>query len=69
MSSSRGVGASAREIASLLPPEVLRFLVLKSPPNRPVNFSPEEKQLVKLFNEYDRARVHALTAEADGERN
>jgi lysyl-tRNA synthetase class 1 len=54
MSSSRGVGASAREIAHLLPPEVLRYLVLKSPPNRPVNFSPNEDHIVKLFNEFDR---------------
>lgn len=60
MSSSRGVGASAREIAHLLPPEVLRFLVLKSPPNRPVNFSPNEEHTVKLFNEFDRLRSATL---------
>jgi lysyl-tRNA synthetase, class I len=67
MSSSRGVGASAREIASLLPPEVLRFLILKSPPNRPVNFSPEEEQLVKLFNEYDRLRARVVASTPDDE--
>lgn len=60
MSSSRGVGASAREMAHLLPPEVLRFLVLKSPPNRPVNFSPNEEHTVKLFNEFDRLRTAML---------
>jgi len=54
MSSSRGIGAAAREIADLLPPEVLRFLMIRSQPNQPVNFSPDEKYIVKLFNDFDR---------------
>jgi lysyl-tRNA synthetase class 1 len=56
MSSSRGVGAAAREIADLLPPEVLRFLVIRPRPNQPVNFAPDEKYTTKLFNDFDRAR-------------
>lgn len=55
MSSSRGIGASAREIADLLPPEVLRFLVLRPQPNQPVNFAPDERYITKLFNDFDRA--------------
>src|SRR4030095_16886264 len=54
MSSSRGVGASARDVADLLPPEVLRFLMIRPRPNSPVNFSPDEENIVKLFNEFDR---------------
>jgi lysyl-tRNA synthetase, class I len=54
MSSSRGVGAAAREIADLLPPEILRFLMIKTKPKQPVNFSPDEKSIIKLFNEFDR---------------
>jgi lysyl-tRNA synthetase class 1 len=59
MSSSRGVGASARDIANLLPPEVLRFLMIRTKPNSPVNFEAKEEGIVKLFNEFDRyqARV------------
>jgi lysyl-tRNA synthetase, class I len=59
MSSSRGVGASARDIANLLPPEVLRFLMIRTKPNSPVNFDVKEEGIVKLFNEFDRyhARV------------
>jgi lysyl-tRNA synthetase class 1 len=53
MSSSRGVGASAREMADFLPSEVLRFLMLRTKPNRPVNFSPEEKYIARLFDEFD----------------
>lgn len=65
MSSSRGVGASAREVADLLPPEVLRFLMLKNPPSRQVNFSPDEDHLVKLFNEFDRSRTSVVSSKAD----
>ena len=54
MSSSRGVGASARDIANLLPPEVLRFLMIRTKPNSPVNFDVKEEGIVKLFNEFDR---------------
>jgi lysyl-tRNA synthetase class 1 len=54
MSSSRGVGASARDMADLLPPELLRFLMLRTQPARTVNFSPEQEGLTRLFAEYDR---------------
>jgi lysyl-tRNA synthetase class 1 len=54
MSSSRGVGASARDMANFLPPEVLRFLMTKPQPKHPVNFSPDEIYITKLFNEFDR---------------
>jgi lysyl-tRNA synthetase class 1 len=54
MSSSKGVGTSAREMAYLLPPEVLRFLMIRTPPRKTVNFSTEFDYMVKLFNEHDR---------------
>ncbi len=54
MSSSRGIGAAAREIADLLPPEILRFLMMRTKPKQPVNFSPDEKSIIKLFNDFDR---------------
>lgn len=54
MSSSRGVGASARDMTDLLPPEVLRFLMIRTKPNSPVNFDVNEEGIVKLFNEFDR---------------
>jgi lysyl-tRNA synthetase class 1 len=54
MSSSRGLGASARDMANLLPPEVLRFLMIRTKPNSPVNFDVHEEGIIKLFNEFDR---------------
>lgn len=59
MSSSRGVGAGARDMADLLPPEVLRFLMIRTKPNSPVNFEANEEGIVKLFNEFDRYHVRS----------
>jgi lysyl-tRNA synthetase class 1 len=56
MSSSRGVGSAAREIADLLPPELLRFLVLRTEARQPVSFAADEKNIEKLFNDFDRVR-------------
>ena len=60
MSSSKGVGTSAREIANFLPPEILRFLMIKIPPKRTVNFSTDFDYVVKLFNEHDRLMEASL---------
>jgi lysyl-tRNA synthetase class 1 len=66
MSSSRGVGAAARNIADLLPPEVLRFLMIRTKPLTPVNFEVKpdgritEEWIVKLFNEFDRFQTRAV---------
>jgi lysyl-tRNA synthetase class 1 len=54
MSSSKGIGVSAREMADFLPPEVLRFLVLRTKPNSPVDFKLGEDAVIKLFNDFDR---------------
>ena len=57
MSSSRGVGVGAREMADLVPPEVLRFLMIRTKPNSPVNFDAKEEGIIKLYNEFDRYHV------------
>ncbi len=54
MSSSKGLGASARTMADLLPPEVLRFLMVRTDPKKAVNFSTDAPYLVKLYNDFDR---------------
>ncbi|MGC9504141.1 lysine--tRNA ligase [Baaleninema sp.] len=55
MSSSKGVGASAKEIAELLPPELLRFLMLRTQPKTAINFSPNYETITRLFRDYDSA--------------
>ena len=53
MSSSKGVGSSAQEIAELLPPELLRFLILRTQPRTVINFSPNYETITRLFRDYD----------------
>jgi lysyl-tRNA synthetase class 1 len=53
MSSSKGVGSSAKEIAELLPPELMRFLMLRTQPKSGINFSPNYETIVRLFRDYD----------------
>lgn len=53
MSSSKGVGFYAREMANFLPADVLRFLMVRQQAKKTVNFSVDAAYVVKLFNEYD----------------
>lgn len=53
MSSSKGVGSSAKEIAELLPPEILRFLMLRNMPRTVINFQPNYETITRLFRDYD----------------
>lgn len=64
MSSSKGIGSSAREMADLLPPEILRFLMIRTPPRKAVNFSSDFDYLVKLYNEHDRLVESCLSGKA-----
>ncbi|MEO0949317.1 MAG: lysine--tRNA ligase [Cyanobacteria bacterium J06641_5] len=53
MSSSKGVGSSARDMSQLLPPEILRFLMLRTRPKSAINFMPNYETIVRLFRDYD----------------
>lgn len=55
MSSSKGLGQTAREIADTIPPELLRFLMVKSLPNRPIDFDLEGETIPRLFDQHDEA--------------
>lgn len=54
MSSSKGLGVSARGMTDFLPPEVLRFLMIRTMPKHFVNFDSSETHIIKVFNEFDR---------------
>jgi len=54
MSSSKGLGSSAREMYNLLPPEVLRFLFARPRFNQAIDFNPGGWTIPDLFDEYDR---------------
>jgi len=54
MSSSKGVGSSAKEVSEILPPQVLRFLFVRTPITTHIDFNPNKQTLFNLFDEYDR---------------
>ncbi|AFY73078.1 lysyl-tRNA synthetase, class I [Synechococcus sp. PCC 7502] len=66
MSSSKGVGSSAKEMASLLPPELLRFLMLRTPPKTVINFSPNYETITRLFRDYDTLIAKSSGDELEG---
>jgi len=55
MSSSKGRGSSATEMLEILPPELLRFLMVKTKINQQINFDPSGDTIPNLFDEYQRA--------------
>jgi lysyl-tRNA synthetase class 1 len=67
MSSSKGKGASAREVADLLPPVLFRLLLTGTPPLRAINIDPEGEALPTLFDWYDEiaGKFWAGTADDD----
>jgi lysyl-tRNA synthetase class 1 len=55
MSTSRGQGAAAHEIAEVIPPEQLRFLFVRSRPNQVIEFEPDGTDAIpRLFDDFDR---------------
>lgn len=53
MSSSKGAGSSAKEIADLLPPHILRLLLLQKEPQRVIEFMPDGDTVPILYDTYD----------------
>ncbi|MBI2034445.1 MAG: hypothetical protein HYT11_01805, partial [Candidatus Levybacteria bacterium] len=54
--SSKGVGLNAEQLLEVLPPEVVRFLMIKTKPNHAVEFSPTDTDVIpNLFDDYQRA--------------
>ncbi|MBI2036511.1 lysine--tRNA ligase [Candidatus Microgenomates bacterium] len=55
MSSSKGLGLTGEELLEVLPPELVRFLMVKTKINQAVNFDPYEPTTIpRLFDEYDK---------------
>lgn len=56
MSTSQGVGASSEDIAGLVAPELLRFLMVRTRAKRAIDFDPFGDTIPVLYDEYDRCR-------------
>ena len=72
MKSSAGSGAAADAMVELLPPEIVRFLMLRYRPNTAIEFDPAGETIPRLFDEYDAYVAAAATgpvSEADAEEH
>ena len=58
MSSSKGEGASVREVAETVPPELLRFLMVRKKPNQPIDFDPNGPTIPNLFDNHDQTAMY-----------
>ena len=65
MSSSKGAGSSAREIADLLPPHIFRLALLGKEIRQTVDFEPAGDTIPVLFDTYDRLAEHYFEGERD----
>lgn len=69
MSSSKGAGSSSREIADLLPPELMRLLLLGKDPKRVIEFIPDGDTIPVLYDTYDKmANFYFRKEESDYSR-
>lgn len=55
MSSSKGLGSSAEDMLNILPPQLLRFLMVKTKLTTAINFDPSQDTIPNLFDEYQKA--------------
>lgn len=55
MSSSKGLGSSAKEVAQILPPYLIRFMIASVKFNRAIDFDPGGMTIPDLFDNYDEA--------------
>ncbi len=58
MSSSKGIGSSAKEVSQILPPDVFRFMQVRTPIRTHLDFNPYGDTILNLFDDYDRC-LHA----------
>ena len=58
MSSSKGIGLTGQDLLQVLPPEMVRFLMIKTEPNQAVEFNPFGTQIIpKLYEDYQKAAL------------
>ncbi|MBT5016768.1 lysine--tRNA ligase [Candidatus Peregrinibacteria bacterium] len=59
MSASKGLGATAKEVSETMPPELLRFLMVRSKPNKPIDFEISGDTIPRLYDNHDEcARIY-----------
>jgi lysyl-tRNA synthetase class 1 len=69
MSSSKGVGTSAREFVELFPQEVGRFLFVSRNYSQVIDFDPQTMAIPDLFDEFDAAATSFWTNDEESKKN
>ncbi|MFN2484269.1 MAG: lysine--tRNA ligase [Candidatus Limnocylindria bacterium] len=64
MKSSAGTGTTAEAMVAALPPEIVRFLMLRHRPQQTIEFDPSGETVPRLFDEYDAFVAVAAGADA-----
>ncbi|KKP87350.1 MAG: Lysine-tRNA ligase [Candidatus Roizmanbacteria bacterium GW2011_GWA2_35_8] len=54
MSSSKGIGSSAKEVSEILPPDIFRFMQVRTPIKTHLDFDPYGDTIPNLFDDYDK---------------
>jgi len=67
MSSSKGRGFAASDMLEILPPELVRFLIVKMNPQQQTNFDPDGETIPHLFDEYQEYASHYFEDKNDDE--
>ncbi len=67
MSSSKGRGFAASDMLEILPPELVRFLIVKMNPRQQTNFDPDGDTIPRLFDEYQDYAEHFFSGKKDDE--
>ena len=49
----KGLGAAAHELVTIIPPEIVRFLMLRTNPKRHIDFDPTGNNIPKMMDDYD----------------
>lgn len=57
MSSSKGTGIGADKITAIIPAELVRYLIVRTPVRRAVNFDPEGMTIPDLYDDYDNTAI------------
>jgi lysyl-tRNA synthetase class 1 len=57
----KALGAAVHELVTIIPAEIVRFLMLRTNPKRHIDFDPTGNYIPKLYDEYDRCADAFLT--------
>ncbi len=56
MSSSKGLGLTGESLLEVLPPQIVRFLMIKAAPNQAIEFNPNQTYIIpRLYDDYQKA--------------